>query len=112
MLTGAMPTMLTMASPPMMVPMMSVAQMELRMRGPAVVAVHSRRVVAVHSRHIVFVLDVHLTRRRLVVVMVLDNATFHDWRVFNHRRPALAVHWTFQVCSTCWLSDEQSQGKG
>ena len=103
MLTMAVPTVMTVAVPTV-VPEMSVAQMHLRMQGPDM--------IAVHSWHVVVAFYVHGARRGLVVVVVLDNAPFNDRRLFDHRRPALAVHWTFQVCSTCWLSEEQSQRKG
>ena len=103
MLTMAVPTVMTVAVPTV-VPKMSMAQMQLRMQGPDM--------IAVHSRHVVVAFYVHWARRWLVVVVVLDNAPLNKWRFFNHRRPGLAVHWTFQVCSTCWVSEQQSQGKG
>ena len=91
---------------PMMVPKGSMPSMPTGMQGSAVIAVRSGRIVVV--------VDVHVRGAgcRLVVVVVLDNAPFNHGRLFNNRgRPALAVHWSIKICGTCWLSQEQSQGK-
>jgi hypothetical protein len=88
-----MPTMLAMKSPRLMMAMVAVAKMQVRMQGPAVVAVHGRRVVAVHGRYVVIVLDVHSARRGLVVMVMLDYSPINNWRVLlNHRRTTLAIH--------------------
>ena len=103
----------SLASPPVMA--VAVPMMVPKMSMPSIpTGMHGSTVIAVHSRCIVVLVDVHRARGgcRLVVVVVLDNAPFNQGRLFNNRgRPALPVHWSIKICGTCWLSQEQSQGK-